>query len=82
MFPPGMTHLESNTPEALQALVDLHGLRDLSPTLSFLEQPGRNPAILYQQWVEEAQQGADQVVHAEGSAAQQLLGSIALPLLL
>ena len=55
--------------EVSQVLALLHGLHDLSPPLGFPEWSGRNPAILYQQQVEEAQQGAKQGSLCRGSSS-------------
>ena len=68
--------------EAKKVLALLHGPCDFSPAISFPEWLGRNPSVLYQQWVEKAQQGANKAVHAKDPAAQWLVGPIALPLLL
>jgi hypothetical protein len=60
MFPLEQLIWSQTGREASQVLALLHGLHDLSPTLGFPECHSRNPVILHQQWVEEAQQGADQ----------------------
>ena len=60
----------------------LYGLHHLPLTHSFPEHHSRDPAILHQQWVEEAKSSTNQAVCAEDPAVQWLLGPIALSFLL
>ena len=51
----------------------LYGLHHLPFTNSFLEQHGQNPAILHQQWVEEAKSSTDQAVRADDPEVNSFL---------